>query len=194
MHAARPTPTPMTKRPPIIAGTVCETAWAVAPAMKMMSAMPRTHLRPMMSLRTPATRPPRRAPRVVAEVMNSYKGGTLSSCWTITGFEKVPRGSCCRLPEPICHLRRLKGSYLVNPKHQGSKFHVAACSTRLLRLLRLTFCVFESSAGPKSPPIVTRAPEMTPVSYWSTSQKDIPILIGSMEGSHQTEGRRYCSQ
>ena len=52
--------------------TVWQTAWPIAPPMKMMSAMARTGLRPVKSLSMPAIKPPMSAPRVVADVTSSY--------------------------------------------------------------------------------------------------------------------------
>lgn len=54
-----------------IAETVWHTAWPIAPPIKITSATPRTGFRPIKSDRTPAIRPPKRAPKVVEDVISS---------------------------------------------------------------------------------------------------------------------------
>lgn len=51
----------------------------MAPAMKMTSATPRTSRLPVQSDRTPATRPPRSAPKVVEDVISSCVAGQLGT-------------------------------------------------------------------------------------------------------------------
>ena len=150
MQAAKPTPQPTRKRPPIYAQCACltstlvecdleiyqptilqiswQTACPIAPPTKMMSAIARTGRRPVQSESMPATRAPISAPRVVAEVINSWINVDIRT--------------------------------IIPNRTQRWRVNIAQD-----QLNKLTFWPFDRFSGPKSFRMLTKAPETTPVSY-----------------------------